>query len=54
MKRLIHKAKLVSPDGDVSPLCASIPRALNLRIESWTTDNSAVTCKNCKSKMGVE
>lgn len=46
--RIIHKAKLVSPEGDVSPLCAVKPRKLNLNKESWTMESALVTCEKCK------
>jgi len=44
-------AKLISPNGDVSPLCADVPRVLDLRKESWTLRNEAVTCQKCKAKL---
>ena len=46
-KKPIHRAKLISPEGDVSPLCATIPRKINLKVETWTNRDVAVTCKNC-------
>jgi hypothetical protein len=49
-----HLAKLISQDGAVSPLCASKPRALNLKRELWTRDRKAVTCKRCLAKMAGE
>lgn len=48
--KVIHKAKLISQNGDVSPLCAVKPRKLDLKKESWTTDLTAVTCEKCKAK----
>lgn len=50
--KLIHSARLVSRDGDISPLCARNPRKLDLRKESWTTDPKAVTCQKCKAMLG--
>jgi len=47
--RKVHKAKLISDNGDVSPLCAKKPRKLNLAKESWTLRDEAVTCPNCLS-----
>jgi len=47
----IHRAKLVSQNGDVSPLCAEVPKALNLKKESWTNRDEAVTCKKCLELM---
>lgn len=42
-----HMARLVDEQGNVSPLCASTPRKLDLRRETWTNRPEAVTCKNC-------
>ncbi len=50
--RIVHKAKLISPEGDVSPVCAGNPRKVNMKKESWTTDSKAVTCKKCLAKAG--
>lgn len=48
--KIIHLAKLISENGDISPHCVSKPRILNLRKEKWTTDPKAVTCIRCKEK----
>jgi hypothetical protein len=45
--KVIHKAKLLSNNGDVSPMCAEIPRKLNLKRESWALVDKFVTCKKC-------
>jgi hypothetical protein len=45
--KVYHKAKMVAPDGSVSPLCAGTPRALDLSKELWTLRDDAVTCKKC-------
>lgn len=45
--KIIHKADLVSNKGDISPLCASKPRAINLKHESWTIVDKSVTCPKC-------
>jgi len=45
--KIVHLAKLVSPEGDVSPLCAKTPRKLNLKKETWTNRPEAVTCLKC-------
>jgi hypothetical protein len=45
----VHMAKLVSPEGDISPLCAKAPRAIDLRKATWTNRPEAVTCRRCKS-----
>jgi hypothetical protein len=47
--KLYHRAKLVDPDGRVSPLCAGDkPRAIDLRRASWTLRPEAVTCPRCR------
>jgi hypothetical protein len=46
--KIIHRGKLVSPNGDVSPLCAATPRNIDLAKESWTNRDDAVTCPKCK------
>lgn len=46
-RKIIHWARLISPQGQVSPWCAASPRALNLRRAKWTLDRSAVTCRKC-------
>lgn len=43
-----HFAKLISPTGGVSPLCAKKPRAINMKRASWTLGEKAVTCKKCQ------
>jgi hypothetical protein len=47
----IHRAKLISDKGDVSPLCATKPRKLNLKVETWTNRDEAVTCPKCLAKL---
>lgn len=49
--RIYHKAKLISPDGGISPLCAEKPRRLDLRKELWTITDNAVTCRKCLKKI---
>jgi hypothetical protein len=44
----IHMLKLVSHDGDVSPLCAKTPRKIDLRLATWTIRKEAVTCAKCR------
>lgn len=46
--KLYHKSKLVSRTGKVSPLCAKVPRALDLRKALWTIRDKAVTCPRCR------
>lgn len=44
-----HMAKLVSPAGQVSPLCAKTPRPINLIYSTWTLDRDAVSCPDCRA-----
>ena len=46
-EKIRQRAKLVSQNGDVSPLCAIKPRRINLKKESWTNRDGAVTCPKC-------
>lgn len=48
--KIVHMAKHVAPDGRVSALCFSRPRAIDLTRASWTNRPYAVTCKKCKAK----
>lgn len=45
--KIVHKGKLMSPEGHVSPLCAKTPRKINLAKENWTVVDRCVTCKQC-------
>lgn len=47
MAKPIHRAKLITGDGRVSPLCAKRPRAIDLARASWTNRDEAVTCPRC-------
>lgn len=49
-----HKAKMVTANGDVSPLCAKTPRKLNLSRELWTLRAEAVTCPKCLRLMASD
>lgn len=42
-----HWAAKISGNGDVSALCFVRPRAINLRLASWTNRKEAVTCSKC-------
>jgi hypothetical protein len=54
-KRTYHKADRVDTHGNVSPLCANPPRALDLKKhELWTNRWEAVTCKKCLALMPGE
>lgn len=45
--RVVHMASKMSSKGGVSPLCAPSPRAINLKVASWTLTRNFVTCKHC-------
>lgn len=47
----IHLAKMIRDNGDVSPICAEKPRAINLSKSSWTNRKNAVTCRKCLEKI---
>lgn len=49
--RVRHLAKHIQQNGNVSPLCAPKPRALNMEVATWTTDKRAVTCRKCLSML---
>ncbi len=49
----MHKAKHIGPQGQVSPLCAPKPRALDLKRAGWTIRPEAVTCKKCLAIMAT-
>jgi len=51
--KVCHLAKMIDKNGNVSPLCASTPRKINLAKESWTIRDDAVTCKKCLSAMTI-
>lgn len=42
-----HLARMVNANGDVVPWCAALPRKVNMRRDTWTTDAAAVTCRRC-------
>jgi hypothetical protein len=44
--KIYHKLGLVDQRGKASALCYAQPRAIS-RHDTWTTDDQAVTCKNC-------
>lgn len=50
-EKIRHRWHLISEHGDVSPLCASKPRKINLERESWTNRDEAVTCPRCLAAM---
>ena len=42
-----HMFDLVNHRGEVSALCFKKPRAINMKLASWTIAESAVTCRAC-------
>jgi hypothetical protein len=50
-KKPIHKAAKMNDKGQVSALCAEKPRAISLKVATWTLRNEAVTCKKCLAKI---
>lgn len=53
MTRRRHMAGKVNENGGVSAFCSSsiTPRPINMRVSTWTTDATAVTCEACLLKM---
>jgi hypothetical protein len=47
----IHYAKGIREDGAVSALCFVSPRAINLKVATWTNRPEAVTCGDCQERM---
>jgi hypothetical protein len=47
-KRVFHLARMIDGRGEVSALCFSRPRAINLRRASWVLSPNRVTCPKCK------
>lgn len=52
-QRTYHKAAGINDNGDVSALCFSTPRAIDMTKASWTTSDNAVTCAKCKRLMAA-
>ncbi len=46
-----HMIDKIRPDGAVSALCFKRPRAINLKVSTWTNRREAVTCRKCLAKM---
>ena len=46
-RKIVHKASMIREDGETSALCFDPPRAINMRVATWTNRNEAVTCKKC-------
>jgi hypothetical protein len=45
--KLTHMADLVNSRGEVSPICAASPRAIDLKRETWTLQRGSVSCEPC-------
>lgn len=43
-----HFAAKINSNGDVSAFCFTTPRAINLKVASWTNRAEAVTCPKCR------
>lgn len=43
----IHMAGKINQNGGVSAICFSTPRAISLRVASWTLVTKQVTCTRC-------
>lgn len=50
--KIIHRANKINANGDVSALCYSKPRKINLAISIWTIRDDAVTCPKCLALLG--
>lgn len=42
-----HLATKLNANGAASALCFAKPRAINMKVATWTTDSAAVTCEKC-------
>lgn len=45
--RIYHRALGIREDGAVSALCFKSPRAINMKVSTWTIRDEAVTCPHC-------
>ncbi|HEV2674177.1 MAG TPA: hypothetical protein VGV37_06505 [Aliidongia sp.] len=50
--RIYHRAKGIREDGAVSALCFTSPRAINMKVATWTIRDEAVTCPRCLEIIG--
>lgn len=48
--KIVHRAKYIAPNGDVSALYFNKPHAIDLAKATWTNRDDAVTCKKCKER----
>lgn len=49
MRRTIHLAAKVAPDGSVSALCFTTPHPIDMRVATWTLVPGFATCQRCKA-----
>jgi len=42
-----HMADKIGLSGEVSAICFKKPRAINLKVATWTLRSEAVTCEKC-------
>ena len=47
----VHRGAHWADDGSVSALCFKQPRAINLKVATWTIVDRQVTCKACLKLM---
>lgn len=52
MTRVVHRAALISEAG-VSALCFEMPKAIDMRVASWTMQDDGVTCRKCLDAMAT-
>lgn len=45
--RICHRGSKINARGCVSALCFPMPRAINMRCETWVLSDDAVTCPKC-------
>ena len=50
-RKVYHFAALASRLGGVSALCFKKPRAINLKIASWTMRPESTTCSKCRKML---
>lgn len=46
-ERPYHRAVGINNRGSVTALCFRSPRAINLKVATWTNRDEAVTCPKC-------
>jgi len=52
--KVVPRAEHLRPKGAVSPLCrANRPKAIDLKVESWTLVDAQVTCDVCRAILQV-